>query len=211
MTFSITARSPDTGQLGVAVITAWFAVGSICLEVRHGLGAVAAQATPSPTLRADCLNGLASGLTPEESISKALVGDPLLEFRQVGLLDSKGRAFAYTGPGCEGASFHVFAENYVIVGNCLSSSRVIEAIDESWNSTQMARTPMAERLLLAISAGQDEGGDKRGAQSAALFVSNSNPLLNVDLRVDNSHVPLTELRNNLNMFRTDFEAIYRNL
>ena len=211
MTFSITARSPATGQLGIAVATAWFAVGSICLEVQNGIGAVAAQATPSPTLRSDCLTGLAAGLTPEESVLEALVGDYLREYRQICLVDSNGRAFAYTGPGCEAESSHICAQNCAIAGNLLCSADVLKAIDESWQSTQGTNEPLAERLLMALAAGQQEGGDRRGAQSAALFVSNTNPLLNVDLRVDNSDSPISEIEKNLEMFRSEYEPVYKSL
>ena len=211
MTFSITARSPETGQLGVAVTTAWFAVGSICLQVRHGVAAVAAQATPSPTLKSKCLNGIAAGLSPEESVHEALESDDLREYRQVALVDSKGRAFAYSGPECEGESFHICAKNRVIAGNLLGSSTVLSAMEESWSSTEGTKAPMAERLLLALIAGQREGGDSRGAQSAALFVSHSNPLLNVDFRVDDSETPIADLEKNLKLFREDYEPIYRKL
>ena len=209
MTFSIAARCPDTGEFGVAVTTVWFAVGSICYLVLPGIGAVASQGVPNPALRNRCLDGLASGLSPIEALAEALSTDPLSEHRQVGLLDALGRTAAHTGAHCEDTSGHINEQDYVIAGNILTNDGVLRAIESSLLSPTGPGLPLAERMLDALDAGQAAGGDRRGRQSAAMFVGSHNPILHVDLRIDDSPDPLVELRRLLNLFREKYEPVYQ--
>jgi uncharacterized Ntn-hydrolase superfamily protein len=211
MTFSITARCERTGEIGVAVSTAWFAVGSICPAVRANVGAVASQAVVNPNLRAACLDRIARGVRPEVALSEALETDESPEQRQLGLVDAAGRAAAYTGAACPDDSGHRVESGCVIAGNILSSIEVLDAMQSSWSETKSCELPLAERMLMALEAGQLTGGDARGRQSAALLVANVDPMMQLDLRVDDHPDPLAELRRLLALFREKYEPIYRAL
>lgn len=211
MTFSIAARCERTGELGVAVSTAWFAVGSICPAVRASVGAVASQALVNPNLRAACLDRIAAGAEPELALAEALEMDASPEQRQLGLIDAAGRVAAHTGAACPGASGHRIDGSCVIAGNTLRSVEVLEAMRSSWNKVRSNELPLAERLVMALGAGQAAGGDSRGRQSAAILVGNLDPMLQLDLRVDDHTDPLTELQRLLTLFREKYEPIYRAL
>ncbi len=209
MTFSITARCRRTGDLGVAVTTKFFAVGALCPAVRAGVGAVASQAVPNPALRAECLDRLANGARPEEALRQALATDTQAQRRQVGLIDAGGRTAAHTGAKCEDARGHVIESDCVVAGNTLVSEDVLRAVASSWSETSDG--DLAERMLGALDAGQAAGGDRRGRQSAALLVGNANPLLALDLRVDDHSDPLVELRRLLGLYRERYEPVLRSL
>jgi uncharacterized Ntn-hydrolase superfamily protein len=211
MTFSITARCERTGELGVAVATAWFAVGSICPAVRAGVGAVASQALVNPNLREACLDRIAAGAGPELALAEALEMDASPEQRQVGVVDAAGRAAAHTGTACASHSGHRIDGSCVVAGNTLCSVEVLEAMQSAWNEVRISGQPLAECLLVALEAGQAAGGDSRGRQSAALLVGNSDPMLQLDLRVDDHAEPLAELCRLLGLFREKYEPIYRAL
>jgi hypothetical protein len=167
MTFSITARCEHTGELGVAVATAWFAVGSVCPAVRADIGAVASQALVNANLRAACLDRIVLGLRPELALAEALKMDASPEHRQLGVVDAAGRAAAHTGAACPDDSGHRIDRGCVIAGNTLSSIEVLDAMQSSWNEARGCDVPLAERMLMALDAGQLAGGDARGRQSAA--------------------------------------------
>jgi uncharacterized Ntn-hydrolase superfamily protein len=211
MTFSISAVCARSGDVGVAVTTAWFAVGSICPAVRANIGAVASQAVVNPNLRAACLDEISSGAQPELALAKALRADAAPEQRQLGLIDATGRTAAHTGAACPGACGHRIERDCVIAGNTLSSIGVLDAIASSWRATSDGDSALAERMLMALDAGQKAGGDKRGRQSAALLVGNVDPMLQVDVRVDDHPEPLVELRRLLVLFREKYEPIHRAL
>jgi uncharacterized Ntn-hydrolase superfamily protein len=211
MTFSITARCEHTGELGVAVATAWFAVGSVCPAVRADIGAVASQALVNANLRAACLDRIVLGLRPELALAEALKMDASPEHRQLGVVDAAGRAAAHTGAACPDDSGHRIDRGCVIAGNTLSSIEVLDAMQSSWNEARGCDVPLAERMLMALDAGQLAGGDARGRQSAALLVGNVDPMLQIDLRVDDHTEPLTELRRLLALFRERYEPIHRAL
>ncbi len=211
MTFSITARCEHTGEIGVAVTTAWFAVGSVCPAVRADIGAVASQALVNAKLRAACLDRIALGMRPELALSEALKMDASPELRQIGLVDAAGGAAAHTGTDCPDDSGHRIDKGCVIAGNTLSTIEVLDAMQSSWNETKGCDLPLAERILMALDAGQLAGGDARGRQSAALLVADINPMMQIDLRVDDHSEPLTELRRLLTLFREKYEPIHRAL
>lgn len=209
MTFSITARCRRTGDLGVAVTTKFFAVGALCPAVRAGVGAVASQAVPNPALKAACLDRLANGVPPEEALRQALASDAVAQRRQVGLIDASGRGAAHTGAKCEDARGHIIESDCVVAGNTLVSEDVLRAVASAWRQTSAG--DLAERMLGALDAGQAAGGDRRGRQSAALLVGHANPLLALDLRVDDHPDPLVELRRLLGLYRERYEPILRSL
>lgn len=207
MTFSITARCPRTGDFGVAVTTCWFAVGSLCPAVRAGVGAVASQSFVNPALKGACLDRLANGLAPETALAEALAEDPSPEIRQVGLIGVRGRGAAHTGTGCDSVCGHLIETDAVIAGNMLAPGGVLDAVAAAWRAN--AELALAERMLGALEAGQESGGDKRGRQSAALLVGNAFPMLQLDLRVDDHLDPLIELRRLFTLYREKYEPIYR--
>jgi len=195
LTFSIVARCPMTLALGVAVSTAVPAVGSVVPHVKVNIGAIATQAQTNIAYGIRGLQLLENGETPEKALKKLLATDEDREQRQVIIIDAKGRTAAFTGKETEDWKGHVISENCVAAGNILTGSNVIQAMLDSFEEE---KGTLASRLLKALEAGQDAGGDRRGQLSAALLVANSRwigssrPLL--DLRVDAHSNPVAELR-----------------
>ncbi len=195
MTFSIVARCPKTLALGVAVSTAVPAVGSVVPHVKVNIGAIATQAQTNIAYGIRGVQLLENGETPEKALKKLLEADKDREKRQVIIIDAKGRTAAFTGKETDSWKGHVIGENCVVAGNMLTGSDVIRAMCDSFEEE---KGTLALRLLKALKAGQDAGGDKRGRLSAALLVADSKwvgssrPLL--DLRVDAHSSPVAELR-----------------
>jgi len=206
MTFSISARCHRTGDLGVAITTAWFAVGSICPAARVGVGAVASQARANSALRGACLDRIAAGEAPQAALREALAADAGAVHRQVGLIDAAGRTAAYTGAECIAERGALELEDAVIAGNMLASQNVLSAMAAAWTSSRSGDLRLAERMLAALDAGQAAGGDMRGKQSAALLIASDGP--SPDLRVDDAPEPLLELRRLLSVYRERYEPIY---
>jgi uncharacterized Ntn-hydrolase superfamily protein len=195
LTFSIVARCPKTLALGVAVSTAVPAVGSVVPHVKVNVGAIATQAQTNIVYGTDGLKLLEEGVVPQRALKTLLATDKDREKRQVIIIDAKGRTAAYTGKETEGWKGHIIGENCVVAGNMLTGSNVIRVMLDSFEEERGA---LALRLLKALEARQDAGGDKRGRLSAALLVADSRwigssrPLL--DLRVDAHSNPVAELR-----------------
>ena len=201
-TFSIVARDPTTGELGVAVQSKAFAVGSRVPTVKGGLVAMAHQAQSNPMYGALGVELLRAGMTPQQALDIAVRGDNERDRRQVAMIDSQGRTAAWTGPAAQEWKGHRCGTDYCAQGNILAGPQVVDAMVRAFEST---KGPLAERMLAALDAAQSAGGDVRGAQSAALVVAR--PLAGaagfsdrvVDLRVDDSRAPLVELRRLLTM------------
>ncbi len=195
MTFSIVARCQKTPALGVAVSTAVPAVGSVVPHVKVNVGAIATQAQTNVSYGIEGLQFLENGETPEKALKKLQATDKERERRQVVIIDTKGRTAAFTGKETDSWKGHMICENCVVAGNMLTGSDVIRAMRDSFEEE---KGTLALRLLKALEAGQDAGGDKRGRLSAALLVADSRwvgssrPLL--DLRVDAHSNPVAELR-----------------
>ena len=196
MTFSIVARDPQFGTLGIAISTAGPCVGATCTYVKQGVGTIASQASTNPRLGADGLKLFELGLSPEAAITTLLNEDQGASKRQVGAVDAWGRVFAYSGAECEAWFGHRTGEQYSVQGNMLVSGDTIDAMAATFEATS---GHLAERLAAALEAGQAAGGDKRGRVSAALLVR---PPLTVprplwesaDIRVDEHPDPVAELR-----------------
>jgi uncharacterized Ntn-hydrolase superfamily protein len=205
-TFSIVARDPAAGELGVGVQSKAFAVGSRVPTVKGGLVAMAHQAQSNPMYGALGVELLATGMAPQQTLDILARGDDQRDRRQVAMIDSKGRTAAWTGPAAQEWKGHRCGVDYCVQGNILAGPQVVEAMAKSFESTT---GPLAERMLAALDAAQTAGGDVRGAQSAALVVAK--PLAGaagfsdriVDLRVDDSRAPLVELRRLLTMLRAN--------
>jgi uncharacterized Ntn-hydrolase superfamily protein len=192
MTFSIVARDPMTGMLGIAVTTKFFGVGSLCPFARAGVGAVATQALVNPTYGPRGLDMLAAGQTPDEVADGLLQADDGREHRQVHLIDALGRVAARSGGECIDWFGHQTYDGFSVAGNMLAGAQVIAETARAYQAG--AELPFAERLIVGLEAGQAVGGDKRGRQSAALYVVSTEVYPYLDLRVDDNPDPLVELR-----------------
>jgi len=196
VTFSIVARDPKTLALGVAVSTAVPAVGSVVPHVQIDVGAIATQAQTNILYGTKGLQLLRKGQSPQKTLETMLIKDKDREKRQVAIIDVQGRTAAFTGLETENWKGHRIRPDHIVAGNILACEQVILAMSESFE--QREKGSLAERLLKALEAGQNAGGDKRGRISAALKVadrrwkSTSRPTL--DLRVDAHPDPVTELR-----------------
>lgn len=191
MTFSIVARCPQTGELGVAVSTAIPAVGAINPFVKARVGAIATQAASNPYLGIDGLSLLAGGLSAAQTLERLLTLDADRESRQLCIVDAHGGVAAFTGEEVQPGKGHFVGEGYVVAGNLLVSEETIQAMADAFET---ADGPLADRLLTALEAGQAAGGDKRGRVSAALIVVKDAEYPHVDLRVDEHADPVAELR-----------------
>jgi uncharacterized Ntn-hydrolase superfamily protein len=190
-TFSIVARCERTGQLGVAVASAVPAVGSMCPYAVAGVGAVSTQSWVNPYLATGILGRLAKGLSAEQALGEALPADPAARSRQIGVVDAAGRAAAWTGEDCTPWCGHIIAPMMAVQGNMLVGERTIAAMADAFRAG--AGASLAERLMHALEAGDQAGGDKRGKQSAAILVHSSEDYPLLDLRVDEHVAPVREL------------------
>ena len=191
MTWSILARD-ERGHFGMAIASRFFAVGSLCVHSRRGVGALSTQALMNPLYGPAGLELLAQGRDAAGTISALIAGDEGREQRQVHILPHTGAAAAHTGTQCIDWCGHISSEGLSVAGNMLTGPEVIQATADTYLAMQ--GHPMAERLLAAMEAGEKAGGDKRGKQSAALKIHTDEDYLQLDLRVDDHSDPLTELR-----------------
>ena len=195
-TFSIIGRDPATGELGMAVQSKTIAVGARTRSGRGGLAVMAHQSASDPMYGELGITLLQQGMSPQQALDFMLRADDGRESRQVAILDIQGRTAAYTSPTITDWKGHKCGVNYCAQGNTLTGPDVVDAIADSF---EHSTGPLAERLLDAIWAGQQKGGDKRGTESAALWILK--PLTQagygdrqLDLRVDESKAPIPELR-----------------
>ena len=198
-TYSIVARDPATGELGVAVQSHWFSVGSIVTWAEAGVGAVATQSLVDPGYGNRLLAALKEGKAPAEALAALVAADAQRDVRQVALVDAQGRIAAHTGTKAIAAAGHRVGAQYSVQANLMASDRVWPAMAEAY---ERATGDLAERLLAALDAAEAEGGDIRGRQSAALLIvrpqSTGRPWSGADrvfdLRVEDHPQPLVELR-----------------
>lgn len=194
-TFSLVARDARTGDLGVSVATAVPAVGSVVPHVEIGVGAVATQARTNVRYGTKGLALLRIGLEPQIALDALLREDLDRESRQVIIIDNMGRIAAFTGGETIEWRGHIVGKDYATAGNMLVGSKVLEAMVKGFESTEGT---LEERLMRALEAGQEAGGDKRGKRSAALRVAKARPASetrpDIDLRVDDHPEPVKELR-----------------
>ena len=205
-TFSIVGRCVRTGMLGMAVTTSDLAVGSRCAHVRPLAGAVATQATTDPRLGHLALRLLDMGYSAERVIQELEASDPHIERRQLGVVDRDGNASARTGSLNQPWAGHIAARNHVALGNVLAGEQVVQAMADAFVGSETES--LEERLLQAMEAGQEAGGEARDGtpyHSAALIVYGSLPFPLVDLRVDEHPEPLVELRRILGLYSPKIE------
>lgn len=196
-TFSIVATDPETGEVGVAVASRFFSVGSVVPHARAGVGAVATQSYANTTFGPRGLDLLALGATSDEVLQLLLRSDSGRERRQVGVVSATGGAATFTGSGCNAWAGGRSGTNYAVQGNILTGEEVVAAMEKAFLTSE--DRPLAERLYAALAAGDDAGGDSRGKQSAALLVCRQGGGYGgftdraIDIRVDDHPQPMKEL------------------
>ena len=196
-TFSIVARDPQTGELGVAVQSHWFSVGSIVPWAEAGVGAVATQSFVDPSYGKLGLDLMRAGKSAPDALKALLAGDEARDVRQVAMIDAQGRVMAHTGSKDIPAAGHITGENYSAQANLMLNDKIWPAMARAFENT---KGDLAERMMAALEAAQEAGGDIRGKQSAALIVVTGKPTGRpwadrlFDLRVDDNAEPLKELR-----------------
>jgi uncharacterized Ntn-hydrolase superfamily protein len=203
-TFSIIGRDPATGELGMAVQSKTIAVGSRTRGGKGGLAIFAHQAASNPMYSTIGIELLEAGMTPQQALDMMLRSDAGRDSRQVAILDIQGRSASWDGPGNSDWKGHKCGVNYCAQGNTLVGPETVEAMAKSF---ELSSGPLAERLLDAIDAGEAHGGDKRGMESAALWILKPLSIQGfgdkeLDLRVDESRNPFVELRRILNAVRS---------
>jgi len=203
-TYSIVAYDPETGDMGVAVQSHWFSVGTIVSWGEAGVGVIATQSFVNASFGPRGLELLKQGKSPQEVVDELIKSDDGRDFRQLAVLDSKGRAASYTGSKCIQPAGNIVGEHFSVQANLMLNDKVWPAMAESFKNS---KGPLAERMLEALEAAEKAGGDIRGKQSAALLVVRGKPTGNlwedrlVDLRVDDHAEPLVELRRLLMVHR----------
>jgi uncharacterized Ntn-hydrolase superfamily protein len=203
MTWSILVRDPETGALGAAVATRFFAVGALCIHVEGGVAAFATQALINPMYAVNGMPRLREGQTAQAVAAALLAGDDGRAVRQLHILDARGRIAQHTGAECVDWCGMVAGANVSVAGNMLAGAAVIERTLAAWEA---GSGPMAERLLTALEAGEAAGGDKRGKQSAALKICTRDPYPDLDIRADDHPDPLAELRRLVAVSKQHFAA-----
>ena len=191
MTFSLLARDPETGALGAAVASKFFAVGALCIHVEGGVAALATQALVNPMYAVHGMTRLRAGEDPAAVMAALLSPDPGRDQRQLHMLDAKGRIAQHTGPDCVTWAGHVRGAEVSAAGNMLAGPAVVGAMLEGF---ARGTGSFAERLIGALEAGEAAGGDKRGRQSAGLKICLADPYPDLDIRADDHADPLAELR-----------------
>jgi len=191
MTFSIIAHDDRTGRIGVAVASKFLAVGARNIFARTGIGVIASQALFNPYYGPRGLALLGAGASAEDAVRLLTAADEGRDRRQVHAMGRKGKLAAHTGSACPPWSGHLLRKSLSVAGNMLAGPQVIEAVAIAYQ--EVGKLPFARRLLAAMRAGEQAGGDKRGRQSAALLVHDEEEYSLLDLRVDDHADPLAEL------------------
>lgn len=191
-TFSLIGRCERTGMFGIAISTSEMAVGSRCIHVVPGVGAIVTQASTNPRLGHLGLNLLRAGYSAPRVLDEIAASDPFVERRQLGCLDTTGVSAARTGSGNKTWAGHRIDRNVVVAANAVVGPQVADAMFETFQNG--GDLPLWERLLRSLEAGKAAGGQPDGESSSGLFVVDREPYATVDLRVDLHPTPVAELR-----------------
>lgn len=195
-TFSIVGFDPETEELGIAVQSKFLGVGAVVSWAKAGVGAVATQSYANTTYGPKGLELMATGKTAQEAIDHLTAADEDRALRQVGIVDAKGNGATFTGEKCFDWAGGIAGKNYAAQGNILVSEDTVKAMAKTFEAS---KGTLAERLLAALDAAQEAGGDSRGKQSAALLVVKEEGGYGgfndraIDLRVDDHPDPIKEL------------------
>ena len=205
MTYSIVARDPQTGRFGVAVQSHFLSVGPVVPWLEAGVGAIATQASVNISFGPIGLEMLRAGQSAAEVVASLTGGDERAAIRQLGVVDTEGRAAAHTGSECIPACGHHVGDGYTVQGNLLERDTCWPAMADAYETALTRGEPFVERLLLALEAAEREGGDVRGRQSAAIMVVDGKVRPTrwrgrlwggrlMDLRIEDHADPVPELR-----------------
>ena len=203
-TFSIVARDTITGEMGVAVQSHWFSVGSIVSWAEAGVGAVATQSLVNVSFGPRGLEFLKQGLTAQQTLDTLIAADTGRDYRQLAIVDAKGNVAAYTGKKCIPEAGDIVGDNFSVQANLMSNNKIWPAMDKAFRKS---KGPLAERMITALEAAQNAGGDIRGKQSAAILVVKGKSTGKVwedrliDLRVEDNPEPIVELKRLLKVHR----------
>jgi uncharacterized Ntn-hydrolase superfamily protein len=210
VTFSIVATNGSAW--GVAVASKYLAVGAAVPAARAGTGAIATQSLANLAYRGDGLAHLAAGKDAQQTLDALTAADALREQRQAGVVDAAGRAATFTGGECLAWAGGVTGDGYAIQGNILTGPEVVAAMEDAWRGSDPAAA-LGRRLLAALVAGDEAGGDRRGRQSAAVFVVTEDGAfgggsdVHVDLRIDDHPAPVPELMRLLDLHDVFFGRV----
>jgi uncharacterized Ntn-hydrolase superfamily protein len=196
MTFSLLGAD-GRGAVGMAVTSSSPAVAARCIHLRAGVGGVASQNVTDPRLGPGLLDALEQAVDPQAALDDLVAGRPLVEHRQLMVLDIYGKAAAYSGRGALGVHHHRLGASVVAAGNLLTSPRVVDAVVDAFEA---APGQLEERLMAALEAGLAAGGEAGPLRSAGLAVVRSVPWCETDLRVDWHDAPIAELRKLLELW-----------
>jgi uncharacterized Ntn-hydrolase superfamily protein len=200
MTYSIVARDPETGRFGIAVQSHYLGVGPVVPWLEAGVGGVATQARVNTSFGPIGLELLRAGRSAQEVVNALVASDEMAEHRQVGVVDARGGAAAYTGGQAIPAAGHLVREGFTVQGNLLERDTCWPAMAEAYETGLREGAPFVERLLRALEAAEREGGDVRGRQSAAIQVVDGHIHQAawrgriMDLRIEDHPDPVPELR-----------------
>jgi uncharacterized Ntn-hydrolase superfamily protein len=206
MTYSIVARDPATGRLGVAVQSHYLGVGPVVPWLAPGVGAIATQARVDIAFGPIGLELLRNGRSAEQVVAALLASDETPEVRQVGVVDNLGQAAAYTGAETIPAAGHLVGDGFTVQGNLLERDTCWPAMARAYEAALAEDLPFSERLLRALEAAEAEGGDVRGRQSSAIVIVEGSLQPNawkgrvLDARVDDHPDPVAELRRIVNLY-----------
>lgn len=208
-TFSIVACDPQTGELGVAVQSKFLGVGAVVPWAKAGIGAVATQSYANTTYGPRGLALLEEGVAVDKVLDQLLASDDGKARRQVGIVDAKGKAVTFTGEGCMAWAGGIAKENFCVQGNILAGEAVVTAMAKAFESRE---GDLGDRMIEALAAGQEAGGDKRGRQSAALLIVKEGGGYGGyndryrDVRVDDHPEPIAELARIYAMHKRTFRT-----
>jgi uncharacterized Ntn-hydrolase superfamily protein len=206
-TFSIAAVDAETGEVGVAVSSKFLGVGAVVPWARANAGAIASQARSNMSFGPKGLDLLASGLSAQETIERLIAEDEERDMRQLAVVDANGKAAAWTGNQCRPWAGHLLGDGYTCQGNTLAGPKVVEAMALTFEETE---GPLPERLMAALHAGHQKGGDWRGVRAAGLYVAKPGGSYDgrldryIDFRVDDHPEPIAELGRLLSLRRLAF-------
>jgi uncharacterized Ntn-hydrolase superfamily protein len=216
MTFSIVAWDPTTRMTGVAVATKHLAVGALVPHAKADIGAIATQGQTNPLLgilglqlleQHSLSNNEAETITLEDIVATLLQEDEDRHHRQLHLVDCQGRTAAWTGEKCIDWAGHFTFPNFSVAGNMLVGEQTLTAMANAYQAKEGME--FCERLLQALEAGETAGGDKRGRQSAALYIVHQDDYPHLDLRIDHHDNPIAQLRYLFEESRKDYYQSFR--
>lgn len=196
-TYSIVAFDEETGQLGVAVQSHWFSVGTLVPWIKAGVGAVATQSFVKVEYGPNGLKLMGKGFSAEDALKVLVENDENSAVRQVGMVDAKGNASAFTGKNCIQFAGHIVGKNYTVQANLMASATVPTAMVRAYEIT---KGDLVDKLMAALEAAEKEGGDIRGKQSAAIVVTTGEPTgidwkdKLFDLRIEDHPEPIIEMK-----------------